>query len=80
VSGTLIERILSDEQAMRENILKHCQEANIVCADLLPYLRAELGRGVKIYKENWDEHPAELGYKKYANAIADYLFKNSLIK
>jgi len=74
----LFKKILIYENAIKKEILDYCGKEKILCLDLLSYLQAELNKGLKLYKETWDEHPNALGYQKYAEVIALFLKDNNL--
>ena len=73
-------KILINEKEIKKRILDACAEKGILCFDMLPGMQQALLDGVKLYKEDWDEHPDNSGYKQYARTIADYINKNNILE
>lgn len=80
LSNGLFTKIVKDEDQLKEEILRTCKEHNIACVDALRAFQAELGKGKKIYQENWDEHPRAQGYDVYAAVAKEALVKFGIIK
>jgi len=73
-------KIVKDEAELKGEIVAVCNEHKIACVDALPMFQTELGKGKKMYPENWDEHPLSSGYDVYAEVAKCALVKVGIIK
>ncbi len=68
----IIEKLISDEEAARKQLIEFLDKAGIPYVDMLPALRREVSK--KLYtRSDRDMHPGKNGYKIIGEAVAEFL-------
>ncbi|KKU79007.1 MAG: NADH oxidase [Parcubacteria group bacterium GW2011_GWA2_47_7] len=74
------EKLVTGQQSIRKSILSSCEENNIFCFDMLPYLRGALDDGEVIYMPSVNMHPTSHGYEIFAKGVAEKLNAENIMK
>ena len=68
----VVDKLLVNERAAREQLFKFMADANISCVDPLPALKRSVGQGLYAGSAG-DMHPNKNGYRVIGEAVAEHL-------
>lgn len=72
-------QVLTNETAISHDILSNCTQHNILCYNLTDFMQTQMKAGKIIYYPDGNQHPAEFGYRVYADGIINYLKAHGLL-